>query len=266
MSRFSSLVFRSTAGYRWVRLGGNKRDGGKDREDHLYLQAIDLEEAIDDNNPFFPWPGYDPFETEPALFRIFAAIEPTEEAILEFANRYGSMFSQVELLKRNLPSLAYWKEQIKAMRNAIQNSEKLLSRGKSRKALEELWILISHELDSVHVCVDAQIVGDQIAIQIAAGRLEDVMKLQLYEAIAERKRYRECEFCSKPFELSPQVNRADRVFCSANCRVKAYQRRRKQAIEMWRKGKAARAIAKATSTDIAKVKSWIEEAQSKETK
>ena len=54
--------------------------------------------------------------------------------------------------------------------------------------------------------------------------------MQVVESVVERKQYRTCEYCGKPFELTPQINRSDRVYCSDNCRVKAYQRRRKQAI------------------------------------
>jgi transposase len=58
--------------------------------------------------------------------------------------------------------------------------------------------------------------------------------------------------------VTPQVNRADRVFCSDNCRVKAYQRRKKQAIALRQQGESLRAIVKATGSDMESVKRWVE--------
>jgi hypothetical protein len=93
---------------------------------------------------------------------------------------------------------------------------------------------------------------------MGVASLLDVLDVQLLSAIADLKRYRDCEFCGKPFELTPQVNRADRVFCSDTCRVKSHQKRKRLAIEMRKAGKPLREIAKATQSDIATVKRWLE--------
>ena len=42
-------------------------------------------------NPTQAWRRYWPLEDSPGLFRAFADLEPTESAILEFANRYGAL-------------------------------------------------------------------------------------------------------------------------------------------------------------------------------
>jgi transposase len=46
--------------------------------------------------------------------------------------------------------------------------------------------------------------------------------------------------------------------------VKAYQRRRKQAIELRKAGKPLREIAKRTQTPLETVKNWVENQESKE--
>jgi transposase-like protein len=84
-----------------------------------------------------------------------------------------------------------------------------------------------------------------------------VLWVQFALAVAENKTYGRCQLCNRSFELAPQVNRADRLFCSNNCRVKAYQRRRKQALTMHRQGGSIREIAKATASDLDTVKKWI---------
>jgi hypothetical protein len=97
-----------------------------------------------------------------------------------------------------------------------------------------------------------------------AYNLLDAMKLQLADAVVERKSYRNGEQCANPFEVSPEFNRSDRVYCSDNCRVKAYQRRRKQAIAMRSKGKRLRDIAKKLGSDLPTVKKWVGEATKEE--
>ena len=96
-----------------------------------------------------------------------------------------------------------------------------------------------------------------ISLQIVAASLFDAMKLQIVEAISEQKRYRSCEFCNKPFELTPQVNRSDRMFCSDNCRVKAYQRRKREVLEQSQAGRSVKQIVKATGVELEQVKRWL---------
>ena len=69
------------------------------------------------------------------------------------------------------------------------------------------------------------------------------------------------DHCGKPFELTPQINRADRIFCTDNCRVKSYQRRRKQAIAMRAEGTALREIARTLNSDLPTVKRWVGESK-----
>jgi hypothetical protein len=77
---------------------------------------------------------YDPLEECPALFRDFAALPVTEEAILDFANRFGSLelHNRFEVPHPNVPddpetvSVVYgdelrrWREQIDTMRVAVE--------------------------------------------------------------------------------------------------------------------------------------------------
>jgi len=60
-------------------------------------------------------------------------------------------------------------------------------------------------------------------------------------------------------EMSPDVNRADRRYCSDACRSRAMRRRQKQAAEMRASGKKLREIAKATGSDRATIKKWLGE-------
>ena len=54
--------------------------------------------------------------------------------------------------------------------------------------------------------------------------------IQFEQAIGGEKKFRTCDGpgCGKWFELSPGVARADKIFCSDLCRVRAYQDRKKK--------------------------------------
>jgi hypothetical protein len=66
---------------------------------------------------------YEPFQTETALFRTFAATEPTEEGILAFANRYGrlsgSTYVCCEPADPDWPEPRLWGEPISQWRRHI---------------------------------------------------------------------------------------------------------------------------------------------------
>jgi hypothetical protein len=55
--------------------------------------------------------------------------------------------------------------------------------------------------------------------------LLDALWQQFAVAITEGKTYQQCPACSKWFELSPSLNRADKRFCSDACRTRAYRQR-----------------------------------------
>lgn len=86
-----------------------------------------------------------------------------------------------------------------------------------------------------------------------------VVWLQFAAAYLGEKQYRECATCGSPFEISPDVHRTNRKFCSDTCRVKHYQRRKAKAIKLRAKGEKLRAIAKETGTDVEQVKKWVGE-------
>src|SRR5690606_18145706 len=67
---------------------------------------------------------YDPFESEPALFRKLAMLDPSHDAVLDFANRFG------ELRRERIPlmstcHLRKWEEVIVEMRDAVGLADKL---------------------------------------------------------------------------------------------------------------------------------------------
>jgi hypothetical protein len=265
MSRFKAKIPVDPRGYRWV----NK--GAFGPEDDRYAGNLFLEweskeqlgEAYAEEGEVSFTNYYDPFVKEPALFRIFAALEPNETEILEFAKTYGDFCSLEGMLEGVDYTLETWTEVITTVKEFVEAADDFISRqqrARSGKKLTDSTLKLLNELlISADVHLSAELREGGIELKINVFELPYVFYLQIAEAIADLKQYRNCEFCNKPFEVSPQVNRSDRLFCSDNCRVKAYQRRKKKVIDLRKSGKSLSEIAKTTNTQFATVKDWTKD-------
>jgi hypothetical protein len=87
--------------------------------------------------------------------------------------------------------------------------------------------------------------------------LLDAIYLQFAYAIDGNKRQRQCQVCRRWFELSPGINRADRLTCSDSCRVRQTQERRTRARQLRAEGKTAKQIAREIGSKVDKVKEWL---------
>ena len=246
--------------------------------------------------------NYDPFSEAPGLFLVFARLEPTEDAIVGFANAYG-------ITSIRMPD---WEAEIRDMRNAIElwqavetKNEELLAKHvhwdnerdgvrfsspltkKVRHRVKgtlpnagielgrykqgDLWEPAQLLLDGVIYCnaswQNVSLIPTrrqsgltyQILLNSQPDPLLDVIWAQFALAVAESQEFRFCKLCNRPFEVAPQTNRTDRVFCSDTCRVKSYQRRQAKARKMRAAGKKLRDIAKEVETDMRTVKRWVGE-------
>jgi hypothetical protein len=63
--------------------------------------------------------------------------------------------------------------------------------------------------------------------KIVPSSLLGALWLQLHQAVAGQKEYRQCAVCQGWFEISPKVSRASRRYCSDACRSQAYRDRKK---------------------------------------
>ena len=270
MQRFLGSVYIDPNGYRWVDIDDDREERNGPYPTSPVLRGASYDRwmrKLEAGQPVTFEPTYDPFIEEPALFRIFAAVEPTPEAILAFANKYGDIGSFDRMGDHGQP-LWIWQREIGHARKGIEHAEKIsaaLVSGKSkRKALKDAMMFLGATVEAVPVYLTPVTHSGGAELRTFVGNLLDVIKLQLALSLVENKRYRNCEQCDKPFELTPQINRSDRLFCSDNCRVKSYQRRKKQAIALRQQGEPLRAIAKATSSDMRTVKRWMEGVNRKE--
>ncbi|HUE72337.1 MAG TPA: hypothetical protein VMP01_15745 [Pirellulaceae bacterium] len=264
MQRFSAKIPRNPTGYRW----GDRPDFAADEEAADEGRILKREPLPSDvlkrsREEFV----YDPFLEEPALFRDFAKIEPSPDAILRFADQYGDIGGRLGYFGTSF-TLADWRKCIAAMRRHIERRDALLKELGKRKPTSE-WLkraaaFTNNVLEGVSVRLFASADEFGVSVKTFCINLWEAMLVQVAASLDERTNYRECDFCGKTFELTPSLNRSDRLFCSDNCRVKAYQRRRKEAIRLRQKGKSLRQIVKATKSDLESVQKWVTDVGAKE--
>lgn len=272
MSFFSAHIPRERSGYFWDDSAGYSVADGEDRyAENIFLLPKRYEQmrreynicegvAVEDM--------YDPFVVEPALFRIFADLNPTPDAILGFANRYGDIAKLEVMLEDGGLSLSTWRGEIREMRVHVEAADRLTKPLKSRRAqenrMEEIAEFVYPIVKSIQVAMATAVQNNVACLSAHTSCLLDAMKLQLAESVIDRKTYRLCVFCDKPFELSPRFTRSDRKYCSELCRVKACQGRRKEAVKMHKKGSKVAAIAKALGSEVKTIKNWVQGTSRKE--
>jgi hypothetical protein len=289
-----------------------------------------------------------PLKMASALFCEFAALEPTQEKILEFATKYGPLTHgrlcvwveakvkyrkpepacalmpnfahpstpQEELAEKASrtwlmqgaklgDSLDYWRSAIYAMRALVQVWQALSTGGK--KPLEQFVRTETEDrrlrvtlVDEAGAQVDTLLFNPVSSIQLsrrdaieyalvrAIGRrtldgarlglfapesevsqhlaivprsLQDAMWLQFALAVLDQKRFRECEVCGRPFEVSPDTARTNRTLCSAACKAKAHRKRRDLALKLAELGKKPQQIAKQVGSQLSTVQKWLKESK-----
>ena len=87
--------------------------------------------------------------------------------------------------------------------------------------------------------------------------LLSAMCFQMAAAITENKDFRQCLQCEKWFEASPSTLQANKQFCSASCRMKAYRERQKEAVQLHAQGESVEALAERFESDPATIRNWI---------
>ena len=81
--------------------------------------------------------------------------------------------------------------------------------------------------------------------------------LQFSQAIDSDKSFRQCKECAAHFEVSPEVARTNRRFCSNACRSRMYRQRQCRAREMHAARTPLEVIADRLDTDIDTVREWV---------
>jgi hypothetical protein len=81
--------------------------------------------------------------------------------------------------------------------------------------------------------------------------------LQFAQAVDGDKAFRQCTECEAYFEVSPEVARTNRRFCTNACRSRMYRQRQTRAKEMHAAGMPIKEIADRLDSDVATVRAWL---------
>jgi hypothetical protein len=140
-----------------------------------------------------------------------------------------------------------------------QEWDNLLKKRDPAAAANAYLRLVIHPRFKAYVGSTLSWVGDRsLAWEPVPKNLLGAIWLQFQGGIAASKKYHTClgPGCRKWFEVSPGVTRSDARYCTEKCRVRAYQNRRKRALEMWDEGKSDKQIAKELGTHVETVQGW----------
>jgi hypothetical protein len=100
--------------------------------------------------------------------------------------------------------------------------------------------------------------GGTMALRLSPTNLLQAIWVQFGLAVSGRKNHRRCSVCKDWFELSPEVARTNRLFCSVACRNRAYRGRKEQARRLHAEGKTLREIARELDTTESVVRGWVD--------
>jgi hypothetical protein len=238
------------------------------------------------------------YRPDPGLFRDFADWGQSPEAILNFANRYGSLVPRLEF-----NTLASWRQGIQEMNRLVALSDAVAAGDwkKLPKALAPFLTDASladasdirpirqkqkrRETVSRNELADAAVMrlyhaisptrrfeaegrwnslSEKVELRIKYADLRSFMFFQLGHALLGGRRFRQCAACGKWSLLQPGINRADRTTCSGYCRIKLYRQRRTKAEELHRQGWSLQQIVKEIGSDVSTVKQWLAEVNEQE--
>jgi hypothetical protein len=246
-------------------------------------------EETDGDLRLVPVPGaaLQAYQPHPGIFRDFADLEPTPEAVLNFANRYGTLQNRLEW-----NSFAFWRQGIQHFNQLVTLSDAVTGadREKISKALEpflsnpslasagHIRPILQKQKRGENICpnkfVHAAVLClihaispaerfnvqgswsfGKVVVQFKHANLLGYMFHQLGLALIGGRQFRRCEGCGK-WSLTSGVNRSNRTTCSDYCRLRLH-RQRKKAREMHRQGCSARKIANEIREEVSKVKKWL---------
>jgi hypothetical protein len=227
------------------------------------------------------------YQPHTGIFRDFARLEQTPEAVLNFANRYGALnerleFNSFDLWRRGIRHF----NQLVTLSDAVidadckriaKNLEPFLSdrflasaahirpilqkqkRGENITPSEQvhtaLMCLIQAIAPAGRFNVEGSFVRGKVVVTFKHANLLDFMFHQLGLALIGGRRFQQCEGCGR-WSLLSGVSRLNRTTCSDYCRLRLH-RQRKKAKELRQQGWSPRKIAKEIHEDVSRVSGWL---------
>jgi DNA-binding NarL/FixJ family response regulator len=223
--------------------------------------------------PVKEWPlrHYKPLKEFTGLFRTFAELKPDKETILAFANRYGPMGFAADRHKKQSGGAASrrcedrfeaWVQEVHDMQVAIALSDRVKEGNVQADEVETLRQAVdNHILNAVSVRLLNEPDRGGLVLKMRPYTLRGALWLQLAQAVSAGKDFRPCGACGKWFELTPDIARKNRLFCSEACRSRAHRAKKEKAVELLAAGKSEKEIADELATTVKVVRGWLQRRQ-----
>lgn len=227
---------------------------------------------------------YEPLKEHSGLFQTFANIKLSLKGIRAFANAYGHLGEgetwPLQVTKENdfesdeeretyeftrdftaVPNTYNdWKSAILSMRQAVGLWQQYRESPKDEVVARELQSAVDYQLLDVRAVACFQLVPRlkyQPALHLQPYTLLGAMWIQLALAISGNKELLQCPECCRWFEMTPDVTRSTRLYCSDACRSRAYRTRKNKAAELRVEGKSVAQIAEILGCKVKNVASWL---------
>jgi len=178
--------------------------------------------------------SYAPLETNPALYREFAALPESPDALIGFVEAYGPLQHLTWIGKRNAPAtpqpfdIGPWLDAQRLLQDFVKQWE---AGSFQPKRFNEY---MQTPLDQLALFPDLRKIPGRAspAFCIRPTSLWAALYLQFAIAAAEDTKPRKCAQCPRWFAVGPNHGRkTSAIYCSDRCRVAAYRQRQKEAIQ-----------------------------------
>jgi hypothetical protein len=166
---------------------------------------------------------FDLFEVNSSAFLEFAQMPATEDAIKDFAGRYG-------LLSHPGETIVGWSVNIQEMHRTVTVWETSIRTGDFSKIIRAVEKLVGVRAIGEGLSVALVLTKDPLSASpslcIRPINLQFALKAQLLLAIDGNLNLRGCVQCRKWFTLEAGRGRSDKEYCSNACRMRAYRKRK----------------------------------------
>ncbi len=202
--------------------------------------------------------------------RRMAAVETSENDILNFANQYGTLglYRQDVDLTRLLDlsiiaffpadSLLDWQTEIGDLRQgvALWDAAKKIE-GDVPAKLDRIATMIRSRLDNLQGVPVRRSNGFGLRMRLGPRSLCAAAWLQFEQETEGFFHLLQCPECGGWFKFYPEQAKTPRIFCSQACRSKAYRKRQQQARSMHGEGVPVAEVAQRLGSDAETVSAWI---------
>jgi len=271
------------SGYQWIQACV----AGDSVEEPIIIPSCDISDPFDIQ--------YDPVGI-PEIFREFAGIDGSREAVSAFANKRGLLGIEQDIVGRmeDGETLRDWLACVGVMRFVLSVWDAI--EGENPPALDRLikWdekaIVWRYEIDGemFHVpptdgfiaaagrLIIARWVNSLIAqhcspqivhrdgvssLRIEPKNLLGVIWWQFARVLMGELTYRKCKGCGQTIEISDRFEgrRSTREFCDELCKAREFIEKKKRVCELRAAGKTLKELADEFGVDQKQIKKWVKE-------